>query len=268
VSLLARSILRTERLVSRYAPTLHPVWAGLCLGLLRRPDLHALDQACFTRRRSYRSPEHNLRGLMPWEQAAFDAYFAGRTRIGIIGVGGGREVLALWRLGREPEGFECNPELFDSAAALLSAEGCPFPVRFLPRDAAPAGVGPYDAAVIGWGAYMLVQGRAARVALLAGMRRLVPEGAPLLVSFFTREKDDARARRVAGIAATLRRIRRGQPLELGDDLQPVFVHRFTREEIAQELAEGGFMMARFEPQGPGPLDSGWAVGLARPTGVS
>jgi hypothetical protein len=264
MSALARSILRGESLLRRFALPLHPVWSGVWLGVLRRRGFHLLDRTCFERRPAYRSAEHNLNGLMPWEETAFRAYFGGRTRIGIVGVGGGREVLALWRMGLQPEGFECNPILVRAAASLLDAEGCPFRVHHLPRDAAPSAVGPYDAAVIGWGAYGLVQGRAARILLLRGMRELIPEGAPLLLSFLTREHDEARARRVARIAGALRRISGGPPLELGDDLLPVFVHRFTREEMEAELDAGGFRLTRFERQGLGPRDAGWAVGLAGP----
>ena len=33
--------------------------------------------------------------------------------------------------------------------------------------------------------------------------------------------------------------------QVGDSLEPNFVHRFTRDEIASELAEGGFELKSF-----------------------
>lgn len=258
----ARAYLVGERVVARLAPWAHAAWSGVWLGLLGRSGLHRIDQAMYDRRASYHGAEHNRRGLFPWERTAVEAYFAGRARIGVVGAGAGREVLALWRMGFQPEGFECNPSLVAAASSLLPADGCPCTVEAIARDRAPGGAGPFDAAIIGWSAYSLVAGREARIALLRGMRDLLPAGGPLLLSFFTRGADDLRAGRVARIAGRVRRALRRAGVEPGDDLLPNFVHRFTRGEVEEELAAGGFRLVRWEPQGPGPYDSGWAVAEA------
>jgi len=64
------------------------------------------------------------------------------------------------------------------------------------------------------------------------------------------------------VSNVLRRLRGAFPIERGDDLAPNFLHRFTEEEVRGELADGGFAMTSYAPQGEGPFDSGYAVGVA------
>lgn len=254
--------LRTHALARRIGPRARAVHDGLWLGLLSRAGLHALDEAYYATGGSYVDDEHNARGLFPWEEAALAEGFEGCRRVAVLGAGGGREVLALHRRGLSVEGFECNPRLVAHAAGFLARAGCPAAVRALARDAAPAPETPYDGVIVGWSAYMLVPGRAHRIAWLRALRAVVRPGGPLLLSFFTREGDGPYFRTVARVANALRRLRRAPPAEPGDALDPNFVHAFTRDEIAAEMAAGGFALRRFAPQGPGPRDSGWAVGVA------
>lgn len=262
MNLPGRAYLLAERVIRHLAPRLHSRWAGLWLGVLGRRGLSRIDQAKYSRRGRYQGAEHNLRGLFEWERAAVERYFAGRERIVVLGAGGGREVLALWRMGFRPQGFECNPDLVRAAGQILPAQGCPARVDHVARDRAPDVDGPFDGAIIGWGAYMLVMGRETRLELLRGMRRLVPEGAPLLLSFFTRGEGERRAPEVARLAGRVRRLLRRPPAETGDDMLPGFVHRFTRGELEEELAAAGFRLMRWQPQGEGPRDTGWGVATA------
>jgi SAM-dependent methyltransferase len=237
--------------------------AGLWLGVLDRGDLHALDQARYAAAAAYRQDAHNLRGLFDWERRALDAHFPATGSLLVLGAGGGREVLALARLLYEVTGYECNPALLRYGRQLLVRTGCAgAELHGVARDLASPDAGCYDGVIVGWSAYALIPGRRQRVALLAGLRPRLPSGAPILVSFFSRPEDSGRERVVTAVANTVRRLRGAAPIEPGDDLTPDFVHRFTREEVASELLAGGFRLREFEPQGPGPYDSGFAVGTA------
>jgi hypothetical protein len=55
----------------------------------------------------------------------------------------------------------------------------------------------------------------------------------------------------------LRRLRQREKIELGDALEPEYVHYFTQNEIAGELREGGFALQYY---GEDPY--GHAVGMA------
>jgi hypothetical protein len=238
------------------------VLSGLALGLAGRRALYALDALRYGVSREYRSEAHNLRGLMPWEEDALDSHFGACRRLVVLGAGGGREVLALTRRGHEAEGFECNPRLVSAANRLLARQRVGTRVHHLPRDAAPTVEMRYDGAVVGWSAYTLIMGRAARTEVLRGLRRLLPVGAPLLASFFTRDEHDPRSGTVYRVASAVRRLTRRPPVEPGDDFVPEYIHRFTRAEVEAEFAEGGFELQRFVREGTGEYDSGFAVGRA------
>lgn len=245
----------------RAGALLQAAYEGVWLGLLRRSDLHAVDERFYARSSSYYDDAHNLRGLFPWEQTALEA-FAGCRRVLVIGAGGGREVLALERMGFEVEGYECNPALVAYAGEFLPREGCTAVVRHLPRDEAPAPGTPFDGIVVGWSAYTLISGRAHRVDLLRRLRTLVRPDGPLLLSFFTRGADGPRVRISAAVANGIRTVLRREPAERGDALSPNFVHYFTSKEIGGEMREAGWEPKRFTGHGSGARDSGWAIGVA------
>jgi hypothetical protein len=247
------------RVVRRGYAFLDAAAAGVALGMMDRPHLHALDRLHYSRVSPYHGEKHNLRGLFDWEREAVDRWFGGCQTLVVVGAGGGREVLALAGMGFEVDGFECNEGLVETAAALLTARGCDARVLPLDRDTAPSPSHRYDGLIAGWSAYMLIPGRAARVAFLQGMAALADAGAPLLLSFFTRAPEHRRYPLVARVANVLRRLRRSDRVEVGDDLVPNYVHRFTEDEIRGELDEGGFEMVGFAPEGRGPYESGWAV---------
>jgi hypothetical protein len=122
----------------------------------------------------------------------------------------------------------------------------------------PASSKSYDAAIIGWGAYTLVRGRDHRVALLREFRAKVDAGAPLFLSFFARRPRDRRLRVTARVGNAVARAFHREALEMGDDLDPNFVHWFSQAELQSELSAGGFELTYFRG-----LPYGHAVALAR-----
>lgn len=244
---------------------LQAVYDGVWLGLLRRADLHAVDERFYDRNAPYHGDAHNLRGLFDWEKTALES-FDGCRRVAVLGAGGGREVLALSKLGYDVEGYECNAALVRYAAELLPRQGCTARVTLLPRDEVPTVAEPFDGVILGWSAYTLIPGRAHRIDLLRRLRPLVRPGGPLLLSFFTRGGDTARFRVSAAVANAVRAVMRGERIERGDALAPNFVHSFTAAEIAAELREAGWEPRRFTPHGSGGRDSGWAIGTAPQAG--
>ena len=232
---------------------------GLWLGFLDRPALARLDEVFYTdghdvldgKTFAYTGEQHNLGGLQDWEAAAIEAHFPPGARVVVTGAGGGREVIALLERGFDAVGYEPNPALVAAGSALLERRGHPGRLQLCERDAFPADVTACDAIVLGWGSYMLIPGRARRLALLQAARRVLPAQGPLLCSFFMRPAGTRYFATVAGTANLVRRVRRAERAELGDAVGPNFVHSFTRAEIQSELAAAGFRMAAFaaEPYG-------------------
>jgi hypothetical protein len=259
---LVRAYFAVDAVWARAGAALQAVYDGFWLGALSPASLDSVDQHFYDRNSSYHGDEHNLRGLMPWEDEALATAFAGCRRLLVLGAGGGREVLALSRRGYEVEGFDCNQALVDFAAGFLTRHASAGTVRHLPRDAVPPRGEPFDGVILGWGSYMLMPGSARRVDLLRRLGGLVRPGSPVLLSFWTRGGDGAAFRAAAALANLIRVPLRRPRVQTGDALRPNYVHYFTGAEVAAELRQAGWVPERYVPHGRGGRDSGWAIGRA------
>jgi hypothetical protein len=148
------------------------------------------------------------RDLFPWERAAIDEWFPGPPATVLVGgAGGGREAIALTRLGYAVTTFEPAERLVasflnhrpDDAARI---ETCVGRYEELPIVRSPGGGRvdlsqrpPFDAAIFGWASYSNLLDDARRVASLRAMAALV-EG-PILLSYFPHHEDtpDSSSRR-------------------------------------------------------------------------
>jgi hypothetical protein len=175
----------------------------------------------------------------------------------LTAAGSGREALALIEMGYDVDAFECNPRLAGFANSLLAGLGRPAAVTVCERDVCPPLTRRYDGAVIGWSSFMLIPGRERRIRFLQEVRKALGPGAPVLLSFYPLEGDRRRLTAARTFGNLLRRLRGTELLEPGDDLCPNYLHRFSREEIAETLETAGFQLAHFDT-----VEYGNAVGLA------
>jgi hypothetical protein len=239
------------------------VFVGTWLGLLDRRTLHTTDALYYRGARMYYDDQYNLSGFFPWEASVLETHFQGCRRVVVSAAGGGREVIALERRGFEVFAFECHQDLVSAANDLLSREGMQARVVLAPRDECPPGVPNCDGVIVGWTSYTLMQHRSVRVRFLQQVRARTPVGAPVLLSFFARDGATRHLRVTAKTANALRVIRGRERVELGDDLAPNFVHRFSEHELASEIEAGGFRLVEFAREG-----YPHAVALAAPPGHS
>ncbi len=257
---LLRAVAGTTRFTERLAAGSRTLFNGLWLGVLTDDELAAIDLDYYTSSAAYRTAEWNERGLFDWEQLAVDRHFGGCRRIVVLAAGGGREVLALLRAGFDAVGYEPHPDLAAFGRDLLAGHGHPDRLHLSRRGEVPPGVGPCDGVIVGWGAYSLVSGRHARVRLLAGIRELLHDGGPVLLSYVEREVDDRELRWTASIANGVRRLRGVVPAEVGDTLSPYYSHIFSRAELAEEAAEAGLELV--DRWSPGRADRTTSYGCA------
>src|SRR4051812_12300605 len=247
--------------------TLSVAFDAVWLGLLDRDTLALIDEGFFQRFKEdldgrkvgFADDAWNASGLTGWEAAVVDAHFPSSGRVVVTAAGAGREVLALTERGFDPVGFEPNATLVGAGRRFLADRGLPDRLFPCSRDAFPPQAGRCAAVVVGWGSYPLIPGRERRIRFLQGARAAVPEGAALLLSFFTRSETDRLAVPAARLANAIRAVRGEERVEVGDALAPNFVHLFTRGEMERELRDGGFAMVAYEEQ-----PYGHAVGVARP----
>jgi hypothetical protein len=156
------------------------------------------------------------RYLFPWEEKVIERLFPPPpARILVGGAGGGREVFALAHSGYQIVAFEASPILACSLSAAVPA-GMPvkvfqaryedLPSLYSATAGIPAGtidaLGPFDAAIVGWGSFAHLRTEDQRVQTLKDFAR-VTRG-PLLLSFFLHNLDPGAPERPGRLRSLLR----------------------------------------------------------------
>jgi hypothetical protein len=243
---LARLYYFVRRWLARAEKLVGALFTGAWLGVLGRDTLNEIDDLYYvggeSRRFSpidYQDDAYHRLGLWTWEQGAVARFFQAPADVAVVGAGGGREVLALRKLGFVAEGWECQPAFVATANRILAEEGFPPSVEEVPRDAVPTGEKRYQGAIVGWGAYTMIQGRERRMALLAALRARVTEDAPLLLSFFPRDGDERRFRLAAGTANVARRLLGRELAEVGATWSPTTCTTSAKPSCAQSSSAPG-----------------------------
>jgi hypothetical protein len=242
---------RSQDLLQKYFALLQTLLNGFWLGVLSSDSLHKIDEMYYENSSMYYSADYNRRGLQKWEQAMIENYFQDCRRLLLLGAGGGREIYGLQKFGCAIEAFECNPKLLDFGNKFLREEGLNAQIKPVQRDACPASRQKYDGAIIGWGAYMLIQGRKRRIGFLRSIGAQLEAGAPLLLSFFTRNGDSRKFKATASVGNVFRFFLRRERLQTGDSLEPNYVHYFTENELKNELNEAGFKLLYYSSKNYG-----------------
>jgi len=131
-------------------------------------------------------------------------------------------------------------------------------IELIERDTVPAGDILYDGAIIGWGAYMLIQGSKRRISFLEKLHKQLEEGSPLLVSFFARAESDKIFIAANKIANLFRLVLRREPTDVGHYLQPNYCHWFVKDQIQAEFSKAGLETVFFSKK-----PYGHAVGISK-----
>lgn len=246
-----RVFLRSRRGLSRLISLVDAAFTGFWLGVLNRDALHRMDEQFYNSSSIYAEEEFNRSGFFDWEAAMVSHYFQGCRRILVGAAGAGREMLELHLRGIEADGFECHPDLREIGNRHLAAEGIHKSIMPAPRDGIPTLEETYDGLIVGWSAYTLIQGRARRIAFLQSLLPSLTPNSPILLSFHVRSGSDTRFRIIIRLGNLIRMLLHRERLELGDDLEKNYVHRFTKDELAEELAEAGFEFLFYDTKGCG-----------------
>lgn len=251
-SIVAREAARLRYAVGRAIRYLDLGVDALTLGIFPDSYLDALTADHYRRLPRYHSDEHNRRGLFSWEQAMVERYFPRPGLVLITSAGAGREVLALLDRGDRVVATECVESLHAELAQRLAPALATAAARVLraPPDHVPAALGPFDAAIIGWGAYTHLIGKARRRALLRSLGASLRPGAPLLLSYLPRFPAMARRdRTVARVANLLRASLGRRPVEAGETTLSGFAGRmFLPGEVAAEVRDAGFTVVCDNPE--------------------
>jgi len=255
--LTVRIYFFTNSVLENFFRVVRSCFIGFWLGILKREYLHTISAKVYDDEKLYQDKNYNQSGLKTWEKSALDLYFKKCNSFLVMGAGGGREVLALLKLGYDADGFECNPRLVECANALLNRQGFTGKVFFAPPDECANTTKIYDGAIVGWGSYMHIQGREQRINFLKALRSKLRKRSPILLSFFHRQ-DMNSFKIITGIGNVIKWMARDEYLTEGDCLIPDYAHFFTKEKISMELNKAGFNLKFYSTE-----DYGHAIGICR-----
>jgi|GEM_PF-2431362 len=227
-------------LIHRWVNAVH---SGVWVGLLDNEQIKAALFRHYEDVEQYTTPAHNLHGFIPYEKEMIHEHFIGCRSAIVAAAGGGREMIALAKMGLEVEGFECGHKLVKACQELLTKAGVAARVLEAQPDRVPPGLRKYDCGVVGLGAYAHILGRANRVAFMKDLRVHLSAGAPVFVSTSRRPNGSRYYRLIFSIAKAIRLLRGSrEAIEVGDDLLHCFSHYFIESELRAEFQEAGFEM--------------------------
>ena len=216
-------------------------FTALAWGVSSRQELVRFIRAVWDEEPVTKRGDFILGGLFPWEEKLYEEYLPVGARIGLIGCGGGRDMIALVRKGHTVDGLDLSPEMVRAAEGYIADAGIEaktycadiFEFKF-PNE-------PYDAFIFSNFTYPYIPGRSERLEILKGLRSsLSPQGCIIITCFI---RADIRDRRITHLAQWVAKISRNSNIpETGDlfSFSQGFRHVFTHDELTHEIKTAGY----------------------------
>jgi hypothetical protein len=221
------------------------IMIGFFIGLLRKNALKKIDQYFYNGEKHYTSDDYNKKELLQWEREALKNYFSDCRNLFVIAAGGGREVYNLSKLGYKVGGSEYNPKLRDYANIFLKNESVQSTIIEADRDICPIIKGKFDGIILGWSLYTHLKGSQKRIEFLRSVSDMLNIGGVVLLSFWSMRYSYMNLKRISRIGNFFSSLSKNEKIEIGDSIEPEFVHYFSREEVSKELRMANFDMVYF-----------------------
>ncbi len=208
----------------------------------RQADLEtaaALTAWAYDHSETYKQSAHQTVGWFDFEARAVREWFPRPpAHVLVAGCGAGRELIALRQAGFQATGSDPAALLVQAARNQLGAE-VPLSVLSL-QDLAANDVlpGPFDAVIVGWGAWGHVLDRAQRENALVALHKRCPQG-PVLLSWAVDASPGLRGG-AQTVGAVLAGPRPDWQTQVHVNTQGVFHVRLGRADIEREAAVAGY----------------------------
>jgi len=193
-------------LFERFKVLLDILNQGFWLGILDTISLEFLTYERYTRWDHYKDSDYNLSGLSFWEENIINEYFNDKKTILLGASGGGRELAYFAKKSYTVDAFECNRALLEYSKNFLKSFNVNIRISHSKPSEVPDDLKIYDAAIIGWSAYMHIVGKDKRVHFLKQFREHLKKGGPILLSFFTRNSKSRRHYWIYQLAKGIRKL--------------------------------------------------------------
>ena len=184
--------------------------------------------------------------LFPAEREMFERFIPPRSRVLIVGCGGGRDLIALEALGHTMTGVEPSRSALEMCETALRGRGRTATlVRDFFEDARVSA--PFDAIVFSHFCYSYIPESARRIACLRKAAGLLAPGGRVFVSYVVTGGPHPMLPRLARLSAALTgcdwRVEAGDAVSLRHEGMPrpcfFLEHVFTGAEIPEEIAAAG-----------------------------
>lgn len=219
------------------------VESALAMGMINNETFRQFDTYPFDETKEVEFDEQSFE-LENWERHAISSHLNATDSILVVAAGGLRELVSLERLGFSVSGVEYGPKLFEESRKWLDENQPETGMTLSSRYQLPDTGDTFDAAFICRHFYSHIIERSERIELLRAIKQQLPEGSPLILSYYI-YKGEATFKIQAQIANVMRRLRGNakERVDVGDHVDPessLFHHHFIQDEIASELKEAGF----------------------------
>lgn len=235
--LVARISQASFRFLKNLTNILDALFSGFWLGVMGKKSIAYSDELYYNYTPSYSDEKYNESGFFGWEKPIIEKYFSDAKNILLIAAGGGREVIALNKMGIEVDAYECNPKLVEFGNSLLKKHDINSSIKSLARNSVPDDIRQYDGIIIGWGAYSLIRGRESRIGFLNSLRPFFKSDTFLMASFIYSTRRSRKDKIIKQVSDFLTFLHKKDRTEIGDRLVPNFLHYFSEEEIKSEFAQ-------------------------------
>jgi SAM-dependent methyltransferase len=190
--------------------------------------------------RDYSNNGHIGQGLLPWEKLAVDKYARKKGSFLVLGCGGGRDAIALARMGFKVTAIDSLEEMLKAARENASREGVEIDLK--PGDFANLSMpgAKFDYCILTDIMYSSIPSSRLRVKALSKIAAVLDEGGVLITHFFFGEK---RRERLFGLRKLTARLVSGNTeYAPGDQIFSFgFAHIFSADsEITDEALRAGF----------------------------
>lgn len=224
----------------------------LAAGLLREDELQSDGEA---RWREFGASVDDIdAGLAEGERAFYARFARPPHRVLLVGSGGGRDLVALHRLGYEVCGVEQVPALVELSRRRVASRGLSIPVQAgTIQTIAPQGS--FDLVIFSLGCYSYVRDSSVRIAMLARINRHLNPDGRVLLSYHPTTGAALISRALTYTMARLSLA--GWLPERGDVFSRDYLvpdvlryhHEFGSSDLAYEFSRAGFQIVADEPRG-------------------
>ena len=251
--LVARMSHASFRFLKKLTLFLDALFSGFWLGIMGRKSLVYSDELYHSCAPSYSDEKYNESGFFDWEKPYIEKYFCDAKNVLLIAAGGGREVIALSKMGIKVDGYECNLRLVEFGNSLLKKHDINSSIKYLVRNSVPDDIKQYDGIIIGWGAYSLIRGNETRIGFLNSLKPFFKPETLLMASFVYSTRRRRKDKIIKQVADFLSFFHKKDRTEIGDRLVPYFIHYFSEDEIKSEFAQAGLDVIDYSGAGYGCL---------------